>query len=68
MNPKTVVIAVAIFLLVISAIKTVIPNADVSKSCILGYKAACSFTPISTTILIIAAATVFIVAKKVMWI
>jgi hypothetical protein len=68
MNPKTVAIAVAIFLLVISAIKTVIPNADVSKACILGYKAACSFTPISTTILIIAAATVFIVAKKVMWI
>ncbi|PVX23620.1 MAG: hypothetical protein CW716_11755 [Candidatus Bathyarchaeum sp.] len=68
MNPKTVVVVVVIFLLVVSAIKTVIPNSDVSKVCRLGYKAACSFTPISTVILIAAAVIVFVAAKKVMWI
>jgi hypothetical protein len=68
MDPKTLAVAVVIFLLVILAIKTVIPNADVSKVCRLGYKAACSFTPISTAILIIAAVIVFVVAKRLMWI
>jgi hypothetical protein len=68
MNSQTVAVAVVIFLLVISAVKTVIPNEDVSKVCILGYKATCSFTPISTAILIVAAVIVFVVAKKVMWI
>lgn len=68
MNPKTIIAVVAIFLLVVLAIKTVIPNEDVSKVCRLGYKAACSFTPISTIILLVAAAIVFVVAKKVMWI
>ena len=66
MNTQTIVVAVAIFLLVVLAIKTVIPNNDVSKACRLGYKAACSFTPISTVILLVAAAIVFVVAKKVM--
>jgi hypothetical protein len=68
MNTQTIIVAVAIFLLVVLAIKTVIPNNDVSKVCKLGYKAACSFTPISTVILLVAAAIVFVVAKKVMWI
>ena len=68
MDPKTIAVAVAIFLLVVSAIKTVIPNDEVSKACVLGYKAACSFTPISTAILTIAAVTFFVVAKRLMWI
>jgi hypothetical protein len=68
MNTQTLVVAVALSLLVVLAIKTVIPNNDVSKVCRLGYKAACSFTPISTVILLVAAAIVFVVAKKVMWI
>ena len=36
----------------ISAILTVLPDSSASKECILGYKAHCSFTPISTLILI----------------
>ena len=68
MNTQTIIVAVAIFLLAVLAIKTVIPNNDVSKVCKLGYKAACSFTPISTVILLVAAAMVFVVSKKVMWI
>ena len=66
MNTKTVVAAVVIFIWVICAIKTVIPNADASKACLLGYKAACSFTPVSTAICIIGAVVTFIVAKRLM--
>jgi hypothetical protein len=40
---------------VISAVITVIPDSSASKTSILGYKAHCSFTPISTIILIISA-------------
>lgn len=34
------------------AIVTLLPNAAASKDCLLGYKALCSFTPISTVILV----------------
>ena len=65
MNNK-IVAAVVIFIWIICAIKTVIPNADASKACILGYKAACSFVPVSTTICILGAAVTFVVAKRLM--
>jgi hypothetical protein len=66
MNAKTIIAAVVIFIWVISAIKTVIPNAAASKACLLGYKATCSFTPISTAICIIGAVVTFAVAKRLM--
>jgi hypothetical protein len=66
MDTKTVVAAVVIFIWFICAVKTVIPNADVSKACIIGYKAGCSFTPISTAICIIGAVVTFVVAKRLM--
>ena len=66
MNPKTIVAAVVIFIWVISAVKTVIPNSNASKACLLGYKAACSFTPLSTTFCIIGAVATFVVAKRLM--
>jgi len=65
MNSKIIAIVV-IALWVICAIKTVIPNADVSKVCRLGYYAACSFTPISTVLCLIGAAVTFVVAKRLM--
>jgi len=34
------------------ALVTLIPRAAASKACLLGYKALCSFTPISTLILL----------------
>jgi hypothetical protein len=37
----------------ISAVWTIIPDSSSSKRCILGYFAHCSFTPISTIILIL---------------
>ena len=48
-----------IIILCVAAVKTAIPNEEASKSCLVGYKAACSFTPISTLILVGAAVAVF---------
>lgn len=59
-----VIFAAAIIILCIAATKTVIPNSNASKPCLLGYRAACAFTPISTAILVLAAITTFVVAKR----
>ena len=56
---------VVIVILSIAAVKTAIPNAEASKACLLGYKAACSFAPISTAILAIAAIGVFVATRNV---
>ena len=58
------VVSAVIIILSIAAIKTAIPNSNASKPCLLGYKATCSFTPISTAILILAAIITFLVAKN----
>jgi hypothetical protein len=65
MQTLGIVAVIVIVILSIAAVKTMIPNEKASKHCLLGYKAACSFTPISTVILIIAAVATFIVAKSV---
>jgi hypothetical protein len=49
---------------VIAAIKTIIPFPYVSKACLLGYKAGCSFAPISTGILFFGVAITFFVARR----
>ncbi len=59
MQTLKIVVYIAIIILCIAAVKTAIPNEEVSKPCIVGYKAACSFTPISTIILAAAAVAVF---------
>ena len=55
---------IIIIALILSAIKTIIPFPYVSKACMLGYKAGCSFTPISTIILIVATIIIYIVGKR----
>ena len=55
---------IVIIALVLAAVKTAIPFPYVSKACILGYKAGCSFTPISTMILVVAAVITYVVAKR----
>ena len=45
-------------LFTLAAISTLIPEARVSKACMLGYKAHCTFTPISTVICAVLAAAV----------
>ena len=62
---KLAIVAVAVIVILsIAAVKTIIPNSNASKPCLLGYRAACSFTPISTAILILAAIITFLVAKN----
>ena len=65
MQTLRIVAVVVIAILSIAAVKTVIPNAKASKPCLLGYKAACSFAPISTAILAIAAIGVFVATRNV---
>ena len=55
---------ILIVALVLATIKTIIPFPYVSKPCMLGYKAGCSFTPISTAILVVMIAIVYVAAKK----
>jgi len=70
MNAQNIVFVLIIVSLSIAAIKTVIPNLNASKACLLGYKATCSFTPLSTAILVLVAISVFVTAKRfaVIWV
>lgn len=53
MNPKTIhlILLIITILFIFLGFKTLLPNAGASKPCLWGYKAACSFTPVSTFIL-----------------
>lgn len=53
-----------IMALILAAVKTIIPFPYVSKPCMLGYKAGCSFTPISTIILVVMIVFTYLVAKR----
>lgn len=65
MQALKIVAIAAIVILSLAAVKTAIPNAEASKQCLLGYKAACSFTPISTLILAVAAIGTFFISRNV---
>jgi hypothetical protein len=55
---------IVIVALALAAIKTIIPFPYVSKPCMLGYKAGCSFTPISTAILVGMIVITYVIAKR----
>ncbi|HEX2906707.1 MAG TPA: hypothetical protein VHO69_07600 [Phototrophicaceae bacterium] len=59
MNVATI-IAILIALL---AVITAFPRPSSSKPCSLGYKALCSFTPISTVILLVCAGIVWLIGS-----
>ena len=47
------------------ALVTLIPNASASKECLLGYKALCSFSPISTLLFLgLAGLHIFLYTKS----
>ncbi|OFX84842.1 MAG: hypothetical protein A2W99_06495 [Bacteroidetes bacterium GWF2_33_16] len=50
--------------LTILAILTIIPADSASKECLLGYKAFCTFTPISTVLCLLPAGIVCFVRKR----
>jgi hypothetical protein len=60
-----IVIYVVIVILSIAAVKTALPTAAASKPCLLGYKALCSFTPISTIILAAVAVVLFYFSGRI---
>lgn len=51
-------------LLTLAGIATLIPSAGASKTCILGYNALCTFTPISTVICFLFAGMLCQIRKK----
>jgi hypothetical protein len=52
--------------LIYAAVRTALPSEKASKLCLLGYKAHCSFTPISTVICIIVALITIYAAVKIL--
>jgi len=65
MQTLKIVAIVVIVILCIAAVKTAVPNEEASKPCLLGFLAACSFAPLSTVILVLAAVIAFVLAKGV---
>jgi hypothetical protein len=52
MEKKLTVHMAFVYIYILAAVLTLVPFMAVSKPCRLGYKALCSFTPISTVILL----------------
>ncbi len=52
--------------LIYAAVRTALPSEKASKLCLLGYKAHCTFTPISTVICIIAVLITIYAAVKIL--
>ncbi|MFC1717061.1 hypothetical protein ACFL6S_25560 [Candidatus Poribacteria bacterium] len=48
----------------LAAISSTLPILPASKDCMLGYRAHCSFTPVSTLICIVAAGVVCTIRKR----
>ncbi len=64
MQVITIIVYVVMAILIIAAVKAALPYAQASKPCLLGYKALCSFTPISTIILVAAAIAIFYFTRQ----
>ncbi len=48
----------------LAALSTIIPSESASKICMIGYKAHCTYTPISTIICIIPAGITCFIRKR----
>lgn len=60
----SLILAVMIIAWISSAAMTVIPDSSASKDSYLGYRAHCSFTPYSTLISVLGAASTYLIARK----
>jgi hypothetical protein len=65
MRKLRIVLIVVIAILSIAALKTAVPAEEASKVCLLGYNTFCSFTPVSTLILVLAALGIFFTTRKI---
>lgn len=52
------------FLFALGTVLTVLPLSYTYKECLLGYKAHCTFTPVSTVMCLIGAAVTFYVGRS----
>ncbi|MCW4000215.1 MAG: hypothetical protein NWE93_08240 [Candidatus Bathyarchaeota archaeon] len=64
MEALRIIVYIVVAVLAIAAVKTALPNQTASKPCLLGYRAACSFTPVSTLILVAAAVALFVAINR----
>ncbi|MCX6159840.1 MAG: hypothetical protein NTV87_00690 [Ignavibacteriae bacterium] len=48
----------------LSGIITLLPYKDIDDECMLGYKAICAFTPVSTIILLLTGVIFWVVQKR----
>ena len=51
-------------LLVLGAVLTIVPISYAYRECMLGYKAHCTLTPISTILCVIMAVITYVVGKR----
>jgi hypothetical protein len=51
-------------LMVLGAVLTIVPISYAYKECMLGYKAHCTLTPVSTILCVIAAAVTYVAGKR----
>ncbi|MBU1169304.1 MAG: hypothetical protein KKD44_07045 [Proteobacteria bacterium] len=58
------ILLIASIILMIGALVTLIPFAGASKPNIMGYRSLCSFSPVSTIILLFGANTCYGIRKK----
>lgn len=65
MQKTRIAVIAVIAILSLAAFKTAMPAADASKACLLGYKAFCSFAPVSTLILAMAAICAFFATRRI---
>jgi hypothetical protein len=48
----------------LAAVKTALPSDTASHECLVGYKSYCTFTPVSTVILLVLAGACFIILRR----
>ena len=52
-------------LFTLAAVSSLIPDSGAGKACLLGYKAHCSFTPVSTILCLILAGSACFVRRRI---
>ena len=58
------VLLILTLMMTISGLVTLIPDSEASKDCMIGYKAHCTFTPISTVLCLLFAGLICVRRSK----
>jgi hypothetical protein len=61
---KRLVLTIISIILGIATIITIVPASSIEKASLLGYKAICSFAPISTFICAVGSRTAYVLGKR----